>query len=156
MKTNNNFIRLSTHILSLSKATTWEAALPEWQVGSVSISENVCPCGVPIKLNCHIHNTVTGQQTIVGSTCVKRFLNIETVNEVNIDSLFAGLVKLQEDPTRCPSKAVIAYAKNSSFLYESEEEFLLKIVNKKELSEKQEAWRSKIVRRILQQITVSN
>lgn len=152
---NQHFKRLFSHILQLSTSgLTWEQALPEWEVGSVSISENVCPCGVTIKLNCHIHNLVTGARTIVGSTCVKRFLGIETVNEVNIESLFNGLVKLQEDHTRSPSKAVIAYAKNNSFIYESEEEFLLKIVNKKGLSEKQDAWRSKIVRRILNQIQV--
>jgi hypothetical protein len=154
MKLNYNLIRLTEHILNLSKADTFNEALPEWEVIGVTLAEAKCPCGVSILQNCHLHNKVTLEDTIVGSTCVKRFLGITTIAGVNLEKLFAGLARLAHDNTSCPSKEVVAFADVQGFLYPSETKFLLDIVNKRKLSDKQESWRKIIVYRILNKVEV--
>jgi len=152
MKPNYHLLRLTEHILNLSKASSFQEALPEWEVTGVTFAEAKCPCGVSILQNCHLHNKITNKDTIVGSTCVKRFLGITTIEGINIEKLFTGLSKLAKEPTGCPSKEVIAFAKAQGFLYPSEPEFLLQIVNKRKLSEKQDSWRKIIVYRILNKV----
>jgi len=154
MKPNYHLIRLTEHILSLSKAGTFNEALPEWEVTGVTLAEARCLCGVNILQNCHLHNKVTLEDTIVGSTCVKRFLGITTISGINIEKLFAGLARLAHNNTTCPSKEVIAFADVQGFLYKSEAKFLLDIVNKRKLSDKQESWRKIIVYRILNKVEV--
>lgn len=141
---------LEEHIIYLSASQeSLDEAAKEWYVTGLSIMENTCPCGMEIKLNCHISNKVTNNQTIVGSTCVNRFMGLTKINETEIDKVFTGLMKLVIDNTKCPTPIVIKFAKSMGYIYDNEVEFLEKIVKKKSLSEKQEAWRSKIVHRIL-------
>lgn len=155
MKVNYHFERLSKHILALSaNNSSFALALPEWEVTGVTLAEAKCPCGVNILQNCHLHNTITGKDTIVGSTCVKRFLGITSFEGIDLTKLFEGLTKLAKEPTSCPTKEVITFASVKNFIYPNETEFLLKIVGKRKLTEKQDSWRNKIVYRILNKVEV--
>ena len=156
MKPNYHLIRLTEHILALSaNNTSFVLALPEWEVTGVTLAEAKCPCGVNILQNCHLYNKVTYATTIVGSTCVKRFLGITTFEGIDLSKLFDGLTKLAKEPTSCPSREVITFASVKHFIYPNETEFLLKIVGKRKLTDKQDAWRSKIVYRILNKVEVT-
>ena len=155
MKPNYHLIRLTEHIISLSNANTFEEAIAEWDITGVSLAETQCPCGVPILQNCHLHNKVTLQNTVVGSTCVKRFLGISDVHGINLEKLFIGLNKLAKEPASCPSKEVISFATIKGFIYPNETKFLLDILGKRKLAEKQDSWRKKIVYRILNKVEVT-
>jgi hypothetical protein len=142
---SQNFERLKVHILSLSRASTFEAARSEWVLDSIEVSDEFdsCPCGQDIKEHCYLRNTVTGHQTYVGNICVKRFIGIDT------GSLFEGLRRIKEDPVANPNVAVIAYAESKGFLFDKEPEFLRATVRKRILSAAQKAWKEKINRRIV-------
>jgi hypothetical protein len=146
----HNFVRLQSHILPLSRASTFEAARIEWVLEFVEVSEEFdsCPCGQEIKEHCYIRNTVTGYQTYVGNVCVNRFIGIDTGN------LFDGLRRIKDDPRANANLAVIDYAESKGFLFDKEPDFLRSTVRKRNLSAAQKAWKEKINRRILNKTVV--
>lgn len=145
-----NFERLRSHILPLSRASSFEVARIEWVLESVEVSEEFdsCPCGQDIKEHCYIRNTVTGHQTYVGNVCVNRFIGIDT------GQLFDGLKRIKDDPMANANLAVIVYAEDKGFLFDKEPEFLRATARKRKLSAAQKAWKMKINRRILNQTVV--
>jgi len=148
--TTHNFERLKSHILSMSKAPTFDAARREWVVEYVEISDEFdsCPCGQDIKEHCFLYNQITGHRTYVGNVCVNRFVGIDT------GSLFDGLKRIREDPRANANLAVIAYAEERGYLHDKEPVFLRSTARKRILSDKQLQWKEKINRRILEQIVV--
>lgn len=146
----HNFERLSEHILSLSFATSFQDALPEWVLMHVEISEDFdnCPCGQRIREHCYIRNTWTNQETYVGNVCIQRFMGVETGN------LFDGLKRIRDNPTANANEAVISYALKNGYLHQGEPAFLTRTKNKRKLTLKQLSWKEKINRRILQKTVV--
>jgi len=108
-----------------------------------------CPCGHVIKEHCYLKNKENGETTHVGNVCVKRFMEIDATN------LFAGLKRIEKKDTAKPNAALIEYAEERGYLYGNNEyEFLQNIKRKRDLSEKQEHWLTKINRRIVNEIVV--
>lgn len=71
--------RLMEAILSKSKSQIYKEAKLEWHVASIRIGNYQCACGKnPIKKLCFLYNKVTYDYLIVGSSCVKKYLNIDT------------------------------------------------------------------------------
>jgi hypothetical protein len=141
---------LKAHILSLSQAEAFETACREWRLAGIYVTEewDNCPCGQDIKEHCEILNKVTGSHTFVGNVCINRFINLGTA------TLFAGLRRLRDDPSANANEALIAYAQARGFLYANEFDFLARTARKRNLSEKQLAWKEKISRRIVEGIVV--
>lgn len=146
----HNFERLKAHILPLSRALDFEAARREWTLVFVEITEEFdhCPCGQEIKEHCYIENKSTGAETYVGNVCINRFIGIDT------GTLFDGLKRIAANPSANASEDVIAYARERGFLFDKEYEFLMSTRRKRNLSDKQVAWKQKINRRILTQTVV--
>lgn len=146
----HNFDQLQAHILSLSRASTFESARREWVLEAVEVSEEFdsCPCGQAIKEHCYLRNMITGHRTYVGNVCVNRFIGIDT------GTLFDGLKRIKENPSANANLAVIEYAEARGFLYDKEPDFLRSTVRKRDLSAAQKAWKEKINRRILNQTVV--
>jgi len=141
----HNFERLKEHILPLSNANIFEVARTEWVLDSVEISDefDYCPCGKEIKEHCYIRNTVTENLTYVGNVCVNRFLNIDT------ETLFDGLKRIKKNLGANANLAVIEYAEEKGFLFDSEPTFLRETIKKRKLSDRQKNWKKKINQRIL-------
>lgn len=119
---------LVNHILELSvEQQDFKAACTEWQYVASDFFDNHCPCGVEIHENCHIHNKLNGNTTIVGNVCVNKFLNIQTPNTT-------GLKKLLDDITATAPKALIEMAVAYGYLTTYESNILATFHGKRSLS----------------------
>ena len=137
--------RLQAHILSLSVAQTWTAALEEWALHSIYQVDDAqtCPCGhYPICEICVIENHRNGAQTEVGNVCVTNFLDLDS------EVLFAALRRLIADATASANPDLIEYALRRSLISEADRRFYLRIWRKQILSDKQWKWKRDINLRI--------
>ncbi|MNH75798.1 hypothetical protein D3C73_280500 [compost metagenome] len=125
-------------------------ARKEWALVGVEISEEFdsCPCGQDIKEHCWIENRLTKQKTYVGNICINRFLGIETGN------LFSGLKRIAANSKANANADLIAHAFQLGYIYENEYTFLMSTRLKRNLSDKQSAWKEKINKRITNQTVV--
>ncbi|HDX4251062.1 TPA: hypothetical protein ROG52_005737 [Klebsiella oxytoca] len=149
---SHNFERLKQHILSLSVSTNFEVARTEWKLHSIEVSDEFdnCPCGQEIKEHCYIENSSNGNTTYVGNVCINRFLEIST------GTLFDGLKRIKKYIHANPNQALIEYANRKGYLFDKEFDFLISTIKKRNLSDKQKAWKEKINNRILNEIVVKN
>ncbi|WP_312063537.1 hypothetical protein [Pantoea septica] len=149
---SHNFERLQAHILSLSISNDFDLARKEWNLHSIEISEemDICPCGQEIKEHCYIENKRNGNTTYVGNVCINRFLEIST------GTLFDGLKRIKKDISANPNQALINYANRKGYLFDNEYDFLISTMKKRNLTDKQKAWKEKINNRILKEIVVKN
>lgn len=147
---NHNFERLKEHIFSLSNSQDFYTAKKEWKLVDIEIQEDWdnCPCGKEIKELCYISNKLNGNKTYVGNVCINQFIGIQTGN------LFAGLKRIAKDVTANANEDLIIHAYNLGYIYESEYRFLMDTKRKRKLSEKQQAWKEKINRRIVNKTVV--
>jgi hypothetical protein len=143
--------RLKAQILPLSVSQTFDIARREWELVGVEVSEELdhCPCGQEIKEHCYIRNRVNGAETYVGNVCVNRFLGIETGN------LFDRLRRIARDINANANDDLIEHAYLMGYLFgEKEYTFLKQMRLKRNLSDKQAAWRRRINKRIVDQTVV--
>jgi len=146
----HNFERLKEHILPLSNARNFDTARREWDLIDIELSEEFdnCPCGQDIKELCHITNRISSNTTYVGNVCINRFIGIDTGNT------FAGLKRIAQDPSANPNEDLIEHAYRLGYIFEKEYGFLMGTRRKRNLSEKQLAWKQKINRRIINKTVV--
>jgi len=147
----HNFENLKAHILPLSVSQHFDTARTEWTLVAVEISEEFdhCPCGQEIKEHCYIRNRLNGNETYVGNVCINRFIQIYTGN------LFDGLKRIAKDLTANANNDLIEHAYRMGYLYsEKEYTFLKQTMRKRNLSDAQIAWKTKINRRIVAQAVV--
>jgi hypothetical protein len=147
---SHNFEQLKDHILPLSSSNIFKIARTEWDLVNVEISEELdeCPCGKEIKEHCYIRNRKTGKETYVGNVCINRFMGLDT------GALFAGLKRISSNSKAAPNEALIEHANTKGYLFEREHDFLKDTSRKRNLSDKQLAWREKINKRIVSQVVV--
>lgn len=147
-----NFQNLKNHIMPKSvNRYDFNEAKKEWELDYIIFTEEFgnCPCGRAIKEHCYIKNMDNGETTHVGNVCVKRFM------EIDASKLFRGLKRIQRNNKAKPNPALIEYAQEQGYLYgDNEYEFLQNIKRRRELSERQENWLTKINRRIVEKIVV--
>lgn len=151
MMRRRNFEYLKAHILPLSVSPDFNIAKAEWTLDYIYMTEDFgrCPCTQQIKEHCVILNKKNGNQTHVGNVCVNRFMDIDA------RSLFRGMKKIRKNQEAKPNRDLIEYALRRGFLYgDNEYEFLRNIEERRNLSERQKHWLSKINRRIIEKIVV--
>jgi hypothetical protein len=147
---SSNFAKLKAHIISLSNSNRFHLAKNEWVLKDFELNEewDKCPCGKDIKELCHLENQLNGNTTYVGNVCVKQFLEIDTGN------IFSGLRRINKDIDANANRDLIVHAYECGYIYEKEYQFLMETRLKRNLSEKQIAWKKKINLRILNQTVV--
>ena len=147
----HDFKKLQEHILSQSVSNNFECAILEWKLVAIEVDNNLnrCPCGQQIKELCYLENTQNKNKTYVGNVCVNRFIGIDTGNA------FAGLKRIAEDITANPNSDLIKHSFELGYIYANEVDFLNSIKRKRKLSQKQEKWKMKINRRIINQTVVA-
>lgn len=151
-KKKTRFEHLMEHILKWSVASDFDTAKSEWELYRIKFVQDYgkCPCTKEIKEHCYIVNKLNGNKTHVGNVCIKQFMKIEVANR-----LFAGLKRIQSNPSAKPNMDLIEYAMKNGFLYgDNEYEFLQSIKKGRKLSDEQAAWIRKINRRIVLEIEV--
>lgn len=136
---------LREHILTLSVSSVWEEAIKEWGVHSFYFGCHTCSCSKPnIKYVVIIYNTLTKHTTVVGSSCVTKFMGIPT------KYLFSELKCLQENNLYILEGGIVSMIHDRGCINDWELSFYTNVskVNK-ELSEKQNSILAKINNRIL-------
>lgn len=141
-----NFQQLRAHILPLSSATTWEAAVSEWNLVGIHEADvpETCPCGhFPIIEICLIHNRFTNHSTEVGNVCVNRFLGLRS------DLIFTAIKRVRKDPHKSLNTDAIAFFHERRVLNEWECNFCQSTMRLRRLTSAQLSKRRDINQKVL-------
>lgn len=131
-------------IVEHSIAEDWQSAKTEWShISSDDIHDSNCICGQAITEVCTIKNIHNKTTLEVGNVCVNKFLNIDRKSDFKLikrDIIDDGLLD-----ELCYNGAISI----------SDMRFYQDIKNKRNLSNKQEAWKNKILLKSKQWVTKS-
>jgi hypothetical protein len=137
-------------IIDLSEADEWNQAKAEWNLARIYFEEGgTCLCGHwPISQHCVIRNRVNGNEVILGSCCVKHFLDLPA------DRFFHSLRRVAADLNRSLHKEIVSQAYEEGWINDWELGFYLDTIRRRRLSSKQKAKRAEINRLILEHTNV--
>lgn len=145
-----NRFQLFDAIIARSAADNWEEAKREWDLVEIYREDEplTCLCGhTPIIEICILRNQLNAGTAIVGNVCVNRFLGIES------ERIFEGLRRIHREPDKGLNAAATLYAFEKRWISKWEKDFSIDTNKKRKLSERQEAKRREINRRVLIQTT---
>ncbi|MDR5757663.1 hypothetical protein [Caballeronia sp. LZ035] len=115
---SNNFEVLKEEIMARSlNKLHWEFAFDEWHLDGVDYEPGgTCLCTHhPITERCLIENVLTGNKTIVGNCCIRRFMtNIKT------NGLFSGLRKITDSLDAWPTLRLLSFAKDKGAISQAD------------------------------------
>lgn len=126
--------QLTREILARSTTNTWDAAKLEWVLYEVFESDEpeTCLCGhYPIIENCVLRNKTNGMFATVGNCCVKKFIGLPS------DLIFQAVKRVRSDLSKSLNAEAIAYARDRNWINDWERDFYIRIMRKRNLSEKQ-------------------
>jgi len=149
-ETTKNEFQLMERIVEMSVADSFQEAKLEWFLKAIYKGDDTCLCGhSPINNLCVLHNKKNGNETIVGSSCVQKFIGIDT------QKLFASYALIVKDEKSYLDEKFIEYLFEHEIITEWERGFLLSTCRKKFewLSEKQQAMRVKINKKVIEYMT---
>lgn len=137
---------LMAKLMANSVGDTWEEAQLEWVVTGMWEEEGgSCDCGhTPITDHLEIHNRLTDTTLVVGNVCVKKFFSWD-----DYDKIFKGIKKLRKDPTAGTPGILLEVPLINRALDEYKLEFLYGRRFTRRLTEKQNAFRLKCHKLIL-------
>lgn len=138
--------KLREEIIAMSQADNFEEAKLEWILERVYKGLGVCLCGhSPILNLCVLRNTKNNEKTIVGSSCVQKFIGINT------EQLFKSYQLIVKDIESYLDLAFIDYLFKHDVINKWEYEFLKSTFRKKFewLSEKQRTKRIQINKKVI-------
>lgn len=141
------YYKLTEEILKLSVSKYWDRAKFEWHFDSAYESEEkqTCLCGhYPIVNICVIKNKENNSITEVGNCCIIKFLGIDEGNKI-----FISIKRLRNDITKSMSIEVIEYLKSKNILNAIEFAFYHDVHRKRNLSDKQLEFKTKINKKLL-------
>ena len=142
--------QLTSELLKLSFAKTWDEAKLEWDLVDVEkVSDlETCLCGhYPISEVCVIKNRKNHKVTRVGNCCVKKF------NERS-GKIFQAYTRIKKDTEKSLNAETIDFAFQKNWINDRERNFYMDIFRKRKLSEKQLAWKISVNKKILSKIKV--
>ncbi len=146
---NVSQFQLTTEILERSVAQTWDEARREWSLYEIYEADEpeTCLCGhFPIIELCVLRNRHNGIQATVGNWCVKNFIGLPS------DRIFQAIKRIRRDPSNSLNPEAIQHAFDRQWITEWERDFYLKIMRKRNLTEKQSAKKLQINDRILRHV----
>lgn len=116
--------KLPAAIIDLSESTDWSIVVKEWQLDYIEHLEageesETCLCGhYPIRELCHIINTRTNENAIIGNHCITKFDKDDPAHAVFGDApkVFRSFKTILNEPTASASKATLDYAAKKKFL----------------------------------------
>lgn len=126
--------KLIKEIIALSANNNWDHAKLEWKLDEVYEVEKpeTCLCGhFPIIEVCVLINDVNGEKTLVGNSCVKKFIGLSS------DRIFQAIKRVRKDNTKSLNVEAINYAHEKKWINNWEKEFYSDIMGKRKLTTKQ-------------------
>lgn len=127
--------QLRETLTSLSKVKSpWAATLNEWEVDCVKHGgPHFCACGHnPIYKICWLCNRETAARIIVGSVCVKQFL------EIDVSHLLTDLQELEKKWTARLHDLTIGWVADKGWITSWEEDFLFSVQRRRQLTPRQQ------------------
>jgi hypothetical protein len=128
----------------LSQSQKWDEAKLEWELVDIERTEDPeeCLCGhYPILEICTILNSRTHKKSRVGNCCVKKFNN-------KSDKIFRSVAKIRKDVEKSVNAETLELAFRNGWLNDKEYKFYMDILRKRNLSDKQLAWKKSINQKI--------
>lgn len=136
--------KLTTELLKLSQSQKWDEAKLEWELIDIERMEELetCLCGhYPILEICLIKNGKTNSESRVGNCCVKKFNN-------KSDKIFRSVAKIRKDIEKSVNAETLELAIRNRWIGANEYKFYMDILRKRNLSDKQLAWKKSINQKI--------
>jgi len=135
-------------IISFSNSNNWLEAKLEWKLEAVYLgAPKTCLCGhFPILEVCVIKNKITNSEVIVGNSCVKKFMNLQS------DRIFQSIKLIKRELFKSVNRETIQYAYDHKWITEWEGNFYLSIMSKRKLTVKQKNKKIDVNQRILNSI----
>jgi hypothetical protein len=136
--------KLTTELLKLSQSQKWDEAKLEWDLVDIERVEEPeeCLCGhYPILEICLIKNNKTNSESRVGNCCVKKFNN-------KSDKIFRSVAKIRKDIEKSVNAETLELAIKNRWIGDKEYKFYMDILRKRNLSDKQLAWKKSINQKI--------
>lgn len=150
-KTTKNELQLMERIVEMSVADDFQKAKLEWILVRIyKQDDGQCLCGHnPIANNCMLKNKLNGNEAIVGSSCVQKFIGIQT------NKLFASYAMIAEDLQAYLGLELIEYLHEHGIINDWEREFLKSTFRKKFewLLDKQKDKRIQINKKVVEYMT---
>lgn len=144
--------QLSEEIIKLSTSDKWEEAKKEWTLNDITYANEpeTCLCGhYPIKELCIIRNTKNDALTVVGNSCINRFLGI------NSNKIFVSVNNVRKNITKSLTIDFVQLVHDREKISYWELNFYRNIWRKRNLSNKQMIVKCKINLKILDNIKVT-
>jgi len=141
--------KLTSEILALSAAKTWDEAKLEWHLEHIRKEDEpaTCLCGhYPIAELCTIVNLKTGLTAIVGNCCVKKFIGLAS------DKIFQAVKRVQKDLSRALNAETIEHAHRKGWIDDWKRNFYFETMRKRRMSPKQMEQRRQINKVILRHV----
>ena len=141
--------KLSSEIIALSEADTWDAAKLEWTLLEVYEADEpeTCLCGhYPIIELCILKNTRNGNNATVGNCCVKKFIGLPS------DKIFQAVKRVRKDITKSLNAEAIEHAFMRGWLTSWEKTFYFNIMRKRNLTTRQASKKREINTLVLQRM----
>lgn len=146
-ETTKNEFQLMERIVEMSVADDFQKAKLEWMLVRIyKEDEGQCLCGhSPIINHCVLRNKLNGNETVVGSSCVQKFIGLPT------EKLFASYTYIVKDKQSYLGMELIEYLHEHDIINDWEYEFLKSTFRKRFewLSEKQQEKRLQINRKVI-------
>ena len=145
--------KLTSEIIALSVAKTWDRAKLEWDLDSVYMATEpeTCLCGKhPIINACVLTNRINGVSAIVGNCCVKRM-------EMPSNKIFDAVTRISKDETKSLNAEALQHALQKGWITGKDFDFYLDIMRRQAatLKPKQTKWKIDINRKVLRSIPKS-
>lgn len=138
--------KLTKGIIALSNSQNWDEAKLEWDLKEVYMSDDpeTCLCGHnPIIEVCVLRNKLNGNETIVGNSCVKKFIGLSS------DKIFQAVKRVEKDSSKSLNIEAVKYAREKEWINDWEYNFSVDTMRKRNLSDKQLKTRKQINQKML-------
>lgn len=138
--------QLTTELIELSNAGTWDEAKLEWGLEHVWREDepDTCLCGhYPIIEICQLRNRLNRSTAIVGNCCVKKFTNLPS------DLIFQAVKRIQDDEERAINAETIDHAYQKGWINDWERKFYMDTWRKRKLTGAQRNTRIQINQKVL-------
>jgi hypothetical protein len=125
---------LMREIIALSTTNDWQVAKTEWTLTGFElldpgVDSGTCLCGHnPIRELCYIRNQTTGNEVIVGNSCVKRFLGLPT------QAVFTSIRRVILDDSRCLNAQALDILLAKGIVDAEDQSLLIKSSRKRNIS----------------------
>lgn len=138
MSWKENFIK---GLIENSEHKNWDEAIKEWILENIFFEASNCLCGHDILENCVIRNKLNNKEIIVGNCCINKIPSYSEYNHMSL--AFKALKKNKVNAS------LIDLSRELGYINEWEHRFMMDVWRKRNFTEKQRNYYTKISEKIV-------